>query len=811
MRTFSIKQKLLLITMASSTAALLLVSAAFLGYTYFSFREQLRDAVSTLAQVIGDQTAVALAAGDRPAAAKNLQTLASKKSSVVAAAFYAGNSLFAAYASPARKSPPPEPSPGADGWRFADGQLVGFHHIFLGREDVGAIYVRSNLDELHRMMWRYAAIVLVFTGTSLFVAYLLASRLQRVISRPISQLAETAEIVSSGKNYSIRAVKESDDELGRLIDGFNGMLAQIQLRGSALQKVNDELEKRVGERTTDLQQQFNRINLLNQITFAVAARQDSESIVLVVLQQLEKYLPLDFSSAYWFEAVARKFQVMARGPKALEIAGRHRLESEFQLTDGSFEKCARGEMVYLPDLGQSDSPIAQKISEAEDFSSLIVPLFLDGKMFGLLIFMRRGLDRFDAPECEFIRSLSTHVALAVRQAQLYQDLQKAYNELHKTQQAVMQQERLKALGQMASGIAHDINNALSPIVGFAELVVRTEPDLTEDTRKYLRYIKTAGEDISHTVAGLREFYRMRDDDEPLHALDLNRLAKQVIDMTRPRWRDLSQRRSIMVEVHQELAAELPKCVGIESEVREALTNLIINAVDALPTGGVITVRTRATEKNVIAEITDNGIGMDEPTRKRCLEPFFSTKGRRGTGMGLAMVYGIMERHEGKVEIDSEPGKGTTMRLIFPARKVDLPAVKEPEKETIPGPFHILCIDDEPAIRELIYEMLHHDGHQVQVADGGKNGVTAFRTAREQSKPFDIVITDLGMPYMDGREVANILKNEAPAMPVVLLTGWGAFMQDESTKQIDRILSKPPRISEIRTMLREVVPAAHAKS
>ena len=140
-------------------------------------------------------------------------------------------------------------------------------------------------------------------------------------------------------------------------------------------------------------------------------------------------------------------------------------------------------MVYLPDLSKCNAPLARKVSRLENFSCLAVPLFLDGKMFGLLVFMRRQLDGFDPAEREFIRSLSAHVALAVRQAQLYQDLQKAYNELRQTQQAVMQQERLKALGQMASGIAHDINNALSPIVGFAELLLQIETTLSDRRQK----------------------------------------------------------------------------------------------------------------------------------------------------------------------------------------------------------------------------------------------------------------------------------------------------------------------------------------
>jgi signal transduction histidine kinase/CheY-like chemotaxis protein len=807
----SIKQKLLLITVVSSAVALLLVAAAFLLLEYFSFRAGMQDDFSTLAKIVGDQSTAALTYDDPATAGENLKTLVLKKAGIIAACLYTNNSVFVSYHAPGRKNFPLPAHPGAEGWQFAGGHLAGFQPVYLNGERIGTIYVCSDLRALDLMLWRYAGILLVLVSSSLLAAYFLASRLQRSVLQSVSSLAQTAQIVAAEKNYSVRAVKQSDDELGQLIDVFNGMLAQIQARDLGLNRANDELEKRVEERTRDLQQQLKRISLLNQINMAVAARQDSESIVLVVLQQLELHLPLDYGSAYWFDPATRLFKVMVRGAKSWDFAERAQIEAQIPIADTAFEPCLEGEIVYLPDVSRSPAPLAQKISRHENFSSLGAPLFLDGKMFGLLVFLRRQLDGFDPAEREFIRGLSTHVALAVRQAQLYQDLQQAYNELHKTQQAVMQQERLRALGQMASGIAHDINNALSPIVGFAELILKIENNLSADGRKYLNYIKTSGEDITHIVAGLREFYRLRDDNEALLALNLNHIVEQVIDMTRPRWRDLSQRRRIMIEIHKDLAPALPEFVGIESEIREALTNLIINAVDAMPAGGTLTVRTRGAASGIILEVGDTGVGMDEQTRKRCLEPFFSTKGKRGTGLGLAMVYGIMERHEGRIEIDSEPGRGTIMRLIFPAAQAKPGQAPEPEKPTPPGPFRILCIDDEPTVRELMFEMLRHDGHEVEIADSGKNGLTAFRAARTAGKPFDVVITDLGMPHMDGREVAATLKNERPQTPVVMLTGWGAFMKEDHSRQIDGILGKPPRIQEIRAMLREVMPGAYSKS
>ena len=205
------------------------------------------------------------------------------------------------------------------------------------------------------------------------------------------------------------------------------------------------------------------------------------------------------------------------------------------------------------------------------------------------------------------------------------------------------------------------------------------------------------------------------------------------------------------------------------------------------------------------EVGDTGIGMNEETRKHCLEPFFSTKGKSGTGLGLAMVYGVMERHEGRIEVQSEPGKGTTIRLIFPIRKIDCNGVDLEENNTAIDPLQILCIDDEPLLRELIKQLLEQDGHRVEVSDGGQSGLDAFRLAGERGAPFDLVVTDLGMPYVDGRQVAKTLKHESPGTPIIMLTGWGAFMKEDDTlpSQVDGVLSKPPRSREIRETLRRV--------
>ena len=814
--------------MVASTVALLLVSAGFVTYELITRRQIMMRDLSTLAEIIGNESASALAYGDKDRAEEILSALSAKKH-IVAAGLYRDGRLFARY--PAGRTTPglfparPEPN----GARFEHNQLVLFHEIRVKGDPTGSLYLQSDLQEFHERLERYAAIVLLIVLASSAVTYFLSSLLQRIISRPIFHLAETTKAVSAGKNYSIRATKHSADELGQLIDGFNEMLEQIQKQDVALQQAHDKLEIRVEERTKDLQseiaerrraeaalqQQFMRISLLNQITQVISERQDLESIVRVVLRQLEDHFNLDFGGVALFDAQAETLNLAALRVKNPLLVPRLDLHEGniLALAPTGLSLCKEGQTFYLPDTAKSPEPFMKKLACAGLCSAIAVPLLVENKPFGVLLAARRKHDGFSSGECEFLRMLSEHVALAAHQARLHSELERAYNELRQTQQTVMQQERLKALGQMASGIAHDVNNALSPVVAYADLVLRGEHGLTTNGKKYLQHIRTAGEDIAHIVARLREFYRSRDTTETLQELNLNTLAEQVVDMTRPRWRDIPQSNGTTLEMQTDLAPDVPKLVGIESEVREALTNLVLNAVDALPNGGKITIRTRVIRcgamqntgklpAHVAVEVSDTGIGMSEKTRKRCLEPFFSTKGKRGTGLGLAMVYGVMERHEGKIEIESELGKGTTFRLIFSVREAANTGADTDDNSAALDPLQILCIDDEPLLRELLKELLESDGHAVEVSDSGQSGLDAFRLANQRGQPFDVVITDLGMPYLDGRQVAKALKHESPATPVVMLTGWGALMKEDggAPAQVDAVLSKPPRWKELRGTL-----------
>jgi CheY-like chemotaxis protein len=285
----------------------------------------------------------------------------------------------------------------------------------------------------------------------------------------------------------------------------------------------------------------------------------------------------------------------------------------------------------------------------------------------------------------------------------------------------------------------------------------------------------------------------------------------VIDLTRARWSDQPQRRGVMIELKSELASDLPKIRGIEHEMRDALTNLIFNAVDAMPRGGAIGVRTTLVNSDpakqfVRLEVTDSGIGMDEETRRRCLEPFFTTKGERGTGLGLAMVYGMAQRHGAALEIDSHVDSGTTMQILFPigaggaADTVRMPSLPVPSRR-----LRILIVDDDVAFNESLRTTLREEGHHVTAAAGGQEGIEAFQIARSSSEPFDVVITDLGMPYVDGRQVIASVRANAPHTPIILLTGWGKGLdaEGELPPEVDRVLGKPPKLRDLRMALAEV--------
>lgn len=560
-----------------------------------------------------------------------------------------------------------------------------------------------------------------------------------------------------------------------------------------------------------LRAQMIRLELLNQITRAIGERQDTSSIFQVVVGTLEEQLPLQFCCICLYDSTDNMLTVTNVGLLSATLAMELALtaQAKVHIDQNGLSRCVRGQLVYEADIGKIPFPFPERLTKGGLRSMVAAPLRVESKVFGVLIAARVQANSFTSSDCEFLQQLSEHVALAAHQSQLYGALQSAYDDLRQTQQAVMQQERLRALGKMASGIAHDINNAISPIMLYTESLLEKEPDLSPNTRRYLEIIQRAIDDVAQTVTRMREFYRQREQQTTLAPVAMNLLIQQVIDLTRARWSDMAHQRGIVIEMRTDLAPGLPAILGVESEIREALTNLIFNAVDAMPQGGTLTIRTQATAKSVLLEIIDTGVGMDEDTQRRCFELFFTTKGERGTGLGLAMVYGVAQRHSAEIDIDSAVGRGTTIRLSF-----ELPAISTDSSVhpmTTPArlsALRILLVDDDPILLKSLEDILQADGHVLTVTHGGQAGIDAFRMAHAQGSSFDIVITDLGMPYVDGRMVASAVKALVPTMPVILLTGWGQRLETEGDvpAHVDVVLGKPPRLRELRQALSSLVPA-----
>jgi PAS domain S-box-containing protein len=615
--------------------------------------------------------------------------------------------------------------------------------------------------------------------------------LARIARGEITDHFETVRVRKDGRKLDVSVtISPIRDSRGRII-GASKIARDITDRKLAEAKV---------------QAQLARLSLLQQITRAIGERQDFRSIFQVVIRTLEEHLTVDFCCICLYDPAESCLTVTSVGlhsaPLAMELAMSER--ARIAIDQNGLSRCVRGQLVYEPDISKIQFPFPQRLAKGALHAMVAAPLLVESKVFGILIAARRQAESFSSGECEFLRQVSEHVALATHQSQLYDALQQAYDDLRQTQKAVMQQERLRALGQMASGIAHDINNAISPVSLYTESLLEKEAGLSPRARSYLETIRRAIDDVAQTVTRMREFYRQREPQMTLLPVDMNSLVQQVVDLTRARWSDMAQQRGIVIEVRTELAPHLPAIMGADNEIREALINLIFNAVDAMPNGGPLTLRTRVEEKKelVQVEVTDAGIGMDEDTRRRCLEPFFSTKGERGTGLGLAMVYGTVQRHSADIEIESAVARGTTIRLSFPRPAVPAPGAPLAATATVVPPLRILAVDDDPLVLKSLRDALEGDGHEVTTADGGRAGIDAFIAARAQGNPFPVVITDLGMPYVDGRKVSSAIKAAAPGTIVILLTGWGQRLVTDGDvpPHVDHVLSKPPKLRELRQAL-----------
>ncbi|HYB74928.1 MAG TPA: response regulator [Candidatus Sulfotelmatobacter sp.] len=355
---------------------------------------------------------------------------------------------------------------------------------------------------------------------------------------------------------------------------------------------------------------------------------------------------------------------------------------------------------------------------------------------------------------------------------------------------LVQAERLRAVAEMAAGVAHDFNNLLTSILGRAEML-RGQPQ-TPEVARGLEVMLKAGRDGAAIVRRLMTVAKRRPAND-LAACDVNQLIEDAVEFTRPRWKGEAQRRGITIEVIKQLGARCD-VLGDAGELREVLTNLLLNALDAMPEGGRLTIQSDRRTGEVVVAVSDTGMGMAPEVRQNLFRPYYTTKGAVGTGLGMSIAYAIIERHHGRVDVESAPGRGTTIRLVFPAHEGGVLTERPPSAKGLRPvePRSILVVDDDTGVRELLAEALRQEGHHVVEAENAQEALVLLERGR-----FDLLVTDLGMPGMPGTELARRAKAGGNVAAVALITGWGVDGDDRTLQEagVDLVLNKPFEIGE----------------
>ena len=431
----------------------------------------------------------------------------------------------------------------------------------------------------------------------------------------------------------------------------------------------------------------------------------------------------------------------------------------------------------------------------EQSALLCVPLWVRDKVAGAITLTRVGNRVFRDEDLELATVFAGQCSAAIANARLYEQTRRAYQDLRETQAQLVQSAKLNALGELAGGVAHDFNNILAAILGRTQLLLQGETGA--DQRRQLEVIEQAALDGAQVVRRVQEFTRLRQD-EHFGILELGDVVRGVLELTRPAWEAEAKRRGITLTTTLDLRAAQP-VAGNASELREVFTNLVLNALDAMPWGGALTLSSADEGDEVCVRVTDTGVGMDAETKSRIFDPFFTTKPVKGTGLGLSVAYGIITRHHGRIEVESEPGRGSTLAVWLPvARSGD--TAREAVACRPPQRLRVLAVDDEEPVLQVLADQLSLLGQEVETALGGVAGLKRFESGR-----FDVVFTDLGMPEVNGWDLARAVKTQSPATPVVIVTGWGTQIENRALqgRGADFVIPKPFTLEDVRGVLEQV--------
>lgn len=695
--------------------------------------------------------------------------------------------------------------------RLEDGSvLTNFTAVvpFEGSEFSGTARVgisgRRLLGQVQRAFWTSLGTGLALSVVGLFGLLFLTNWM----IRPLRRMADVARAIAAG-DLSQRVATgstDSNDEIGALARAFREMSEGLDRSRAELARRNQELEDAADEkerlyRIEELRAR--RLEARNELAKSMSTSLDPSEICGHVRAALSGLMPFDYFAVLRWNAEDERFSG-AHSWSGVEGG----LPSPKSLRDEDWrvlhEVCASKTSSVLGPEGERELP--QWMKERQYTGAHLVPLVAGGDVLGVLCLGQRDGRLLASEDVYTVRAVADNLALVLKNADLFQRLDRSFTDLRETQERLAHSEearrmdRLRTVGQMASGIAHNFNNVMSAIVGRVQLLklkyLQGEIDRA-GIEKSLDVIERAGLDGAETVRRLQEFSRGEASQRTVQT-DLNELARSVIEITRPRWKDQAEQNGIRIQCEAKLEA-LPPIACIPSEIRECLTNLIFNAVDAMPEGGLIEISTDSRDGWAFLTVRDTGAGMPQHVRERIFEPFFTTKGVRGTGLGLSTVYGIVRRHGGDVAVDSEEGQGTSFVMTLPVARANAPRAEE---EGLMGtrPWRILVGDDESNVREVLVELLRLLGHDVSEASGGREMLERFEPGR-----FDLVCTDLGMPDLSGWEVAEAIRGRDPEVPIVLATGWGTQIPNEEAARrgVTRVLAKPFTVQKVSSLVAEL--------
>jgi len=411
----------------------------------------------------------------------------------------------------------------------------------------------------------------------------------------------------------------------------------------------------------------------------------------------------------------------------------------------------------------------------------------------------------------YLRNVETSAAQAAQAEKHVKELSHYIAEQERIREQFSQMEKLSALGELASGVAHDFNNTLAGILGRAQLLQRTNDP--EKLKRGLDIIIKTAEDGAKTVKRIQDFARQRRDHN-FELVSIDQILLDASEITRPRWKNCAEASNIHITLDLHIGSNA-MVMGDDSELREVLVNMVFNAVDAMPEGGTLALTSRTAGEQVIVEVVDTGVGMYPEVRSKIFDPFFTTKGKAGLGLGLAVSFGIIRRHGGNIDVESQYGKGTEFRITLPLAKiaetsVDPVAVAAVLENTDPGipeaepqrrsPPRLLVVDDEDFVRDLLGEILEGEQCEVHLAESGSTALSLF-----QEHEFDGVFTDVGMPGMSGWELAREIRLINTKVPIAVITGWGEAVGSHEQKAagVDWIVAKPFTADRIAQLVRDI--------